>query len=155
MIYFFIGLGILLIGLITVIIIKLKELKEIEESKQDDKIHSFCSKYNISEDVCKLLLQKYKLSLTKLGNILNILTEDLKYPGIDSLPFMSKHAIEKNYTTKDYGNLTLVELKFQEMRREVERINEIVNDVKSNLKELVNAINKMIEEGKYPKNLWN
>ena len=56
---------------------------------------------------------------------------------------MANNSEEKNYTTKDYGNLTLVELKFQEMRREVERINEIVNDVKSNLKELVNAINKL------------
>ncbi len=56
---------------------------------------------------------------------------------------MANNSEEKNYATKDYGNLTLVELKFQEMRREVERINEIVNDVKSNLKELVNAINKL------------
>ncbi len=86
------------------IIIKLaisdeKELKEIEESKQDDKIQEFCLTYNISEELCKLLLKKYKLSLTKLGNILNILTEDLKYPGIESLPFMSKHAIGRNYST--------------------------------------------------------
>ena len=70
-----------------------KELKEIVESKQDDKIHFFCSTYNISEEVCKSLLQKYKLSLTKLGNILDILTKDLRYSGIESLPFMSKHAI--------------------------------------------------------------
>ena len=56
---------------------------------------------------------------------------------------MANNSEEKNYATKDYSNLTLVELKFQEMRREVERINEIVNDVKSNLKELVNAINKL------------
>ena len=76
-----------------------KELKEIVESKQDDKIHFFCSTYNISEEVCKSLLQKYKLSLTKLGNILDILTKDLRYSGIESLPFMSKHAIGKNYTT--------------------------------------------------------
>lgn len=76
-----------------------KELKEIEESKQDDKIQSFCLTYNISEEVCKSLLKKYKLSLTKLGNILNILIEDLRYSGIESLPFMSKHAIGRNYPT--------------------------------------------------------
>ena len=49
-----------------------------------------------------------------------------------------------NYTSiKDYGDLTLVELKFEEMHREVENINTIVNDVKSNLEELINAINKL------------
>lgn len=76
-----------------------KELKEIEESKQDNKIHDFSLSHNISEEVCKLLLKKYKLSLTKLGNILNVLTEDLMYSGIESLPFMAKHAIGVNYTT--------------------------------------------------------
>lgn len=51
---------------------------------------------------------------------------------------------EKYYTsTKNYGNLSLVELRFQEMRREVERINEIVNDVKSALNSLVSAINAL------------
>ena len=49
-----------------------------------------------------------------------------------------------NYTSiKDYGDLTLVELKFEEMHREVKNINTIVNDVKSNLEELINAINKL------------
>lgn len=76
-----------------------KELNEIEESKQDDKIRLFSLTYNISEDVCKSLLRKYKISLTKLGNILNILTEDLMYSGIGNLPFMSKHAIGRNYST--------------------------------------------------------
>lgn len=76
-----------------------RELKEIEESKQDDKIQNFSLSHNISEEVCKLLLKKYKLSLTKLGNILNVLTEDLKYSGIDNLPFMAKHAIGRNYPT--------------------------------------------------------
>lgn len=76
-----------------------KELKEIEESKQNDKIQDFSLSHNISEEVCKLLLKKYKLSLTKLGNILNVLTEDLMYSGIESLPFMAKHAIGVNYKT--------------------------------------------------------
>lgn len=76
-----------------------EELKEIEESKQEDKIQSFCLAYNISEEVCKSLLKKYKLSLTKLGNILNVLMEDLKYSGIENLPFMSKRAIGRNYST--------------------------------------------------------
>lgn len=76
-----------------------KELKEIEESKQDDKIQLFSLSYNISEEVCKLLLKKYKLSLTKLENILNVLMEDLRYSGIESLPFMAKRAIGRNYST--------------------------------------------------------
>lgn len=76
-----------------------EELKEIEESKQEDKIQSFCLAYNISEEVCKSLLKKYKLSLKKLGNSLNVLMEDLKYPGIENLPFMSKRAIGRNYST--------------------------------------------------------
>lgn len=76
-----------------------KELKEIEESKQNDKIQDFSLSHNISEEVCKMLLKKYKLSLTKLGNILNVLTEDLMYSGIESLPFMAKHAIGVNYKT--------------------------------------------------------
>lgn len=76
-----------------------KELKEIEESKQDDKIQLFSLSYNISEEVCKLLLKKYKLSLTKLEKILNVLMEDLRYSGIESLPFMAKRAIGRNYST--------------------------------------------------------
>ncbi len=76
-----------------------KELKEIEESKKEDKIQDFSLSHNISEELCKLLLKKYKLSLTKLGNILNVLTEDLMYSGIESLPFMAKHAIGVNYKT--------------------------------------------------------
>ena len=76
-----------------------KELKEIEDSKQDDKIQGFSLSYNISEEVCKSLLKKYKLSLTKLGNILNVLKEDLMYSSIESLPFMTKHAIGGNYKT--------------------------------------------------------
>ncbi len=76
-----------------------KELKEIEESKKEDKIRDFSLSHNISEEICKLLLKKYKLSLTKLGNILNVLTEDLMYSEIGSLPFMAKHAIGVNYKT--------------------------------------------------------
>lgn len=76
-----------------------KELKEIEESKQDDKILDFSLSHNISKELCKMLLKKYKLSLTKLGNILNVLTEDLMYSSIENLPFMAKHAIGVNYKT--------------------------------------------------------
>ncbi len=56
---------------------------------------------------------------------------------------MANNSEEKNYATKDYGNLTLVELKFQEMQREVIRIREIVQSVKEKITPLVNAINKL------------
>ena len=55
MIYFFIGLGILLIGLITVIIIKLKELKEIEK------------KLNITEEKINEILKTKKDNLDKIS----------------------------------------------------------------------------------------
>lgn len=45
--------------------------------------------------------------------------------------------------SKDYGDLTIIELKFEEMRREVERIKEVVSDVKSALNSLVSAINAL------------
>ena len=56
---------------------------------------------------------------------------------------MANNSEEKNYATKDYGNLTLVELKFEEMNREVIRIREIVQSVKEQMTPLVNAINKL------------
>ena len=46
-------------------------------------------------------------------------------------------------TTEDYGSLTLIELKFQEMRREVIRIKEIATDVKSSISSLISAINAL------------
>ena len=46
-------------------------------------------------------------------------------------------------TTEDYSNLTLIELKFQEMRREVIRIGEIATDVKSSISSLISAINTL------------
>lgn len=76
-----------------------KELKEIVDSKQDNKIREFSLVHNISEEVCKFLLNKYKLSLTKLENILNVLTKNLKYSGIGNLPFMAQSALGKNYTS--------------------------------------------------------
>ncbi len=70
MIYFFIGLGILLIGLITVIIIKLKELKEIEK------------KPNITEEKINEILKTKKDNLDKISRdmddkkLINDLKED-------------------------------------------------------------------------------
>lgn len=50
---------------------------------------------------------------------------------------------KKVYENTDYGDLTLVELKFEEMNREVGRIREIVQSVKEKITALVNAINKL------------
>ena len=55
MIYFFIGLGILLLGLVTLIIIKLKELKEIEK------------KLNITEEKISEILKTKKDNLDKIS----------------------------------------------------------------------------------------
>ena len=70
MIYFFIGLGILLLGLVTLIIIKLKELKEIEK------------KLNITEEKISEILKTKKDNLDKISRdmddkkLINKLKED-------------------------------------------------------------------------------
>ena len=75
------------------------ELNEIENSKNNDKVKEFCINNNIDDEDCLYLIKKYKISLQKFGKILNELKKDLKFPGIDSLPFVSKRALGKNYTT--------------------------------------------------------
>ena len=75
------------------------ELNEIENSKNNDKVKEFCINNNIGDEDCLYLIKKYKISLQKFGKILNELKKDLKFPGIDSLPFVSKRALGKNYTT--------------------------------------------------------
>lgn len=55
MIYFFIGLGILLLGLVTLIIIKIKGLKEIEK------------KLNITEEKISEILKTKKDNLDKIS----------------------------------------------------------------------------------------
>lgn len=75
------------------------ELSEIENSKNNDKVKEFCINNNIDDEDCLYLIKKYKISLQKFGKILNELKKDLKFSGIDSLPFVSKRALGKNYTT--------------------------------------------------------
>lgn len=75
------------------------ELNEIENSKNNDKVKEFCINNNIDDEDCLYLIKKYKISLQKFGKILNELKKDLKFSGIDSLPFVSKRALGKNYTT--------------------------------------------------------
>ena len=75
------------------------ELNEIENSKNDEKIQEFCSNNDIDEDICMYLLKKYKFSLIKLEKILNELKKDLKFSGIDNLPYISNRALGRNYTT--------------------------------------------------------
>ena len=70
MIYFFIGLGILLLGLVTLIIIKIKGLKEIEK------------KLNITEEKINEILKTKKDNLDKISRdmddkkLINDLKED-------------------------------------------------------------------------------
>ena len=75
-----------------------EELNEIEDSKNDEKILEFSQCYNISHDCCRKILNTYKVSLTKLGKILNALKKDCNFSGISNLPFIASSAFGKDYT---------------------------------------------------------
>ena len=64
----------------------------------------------------------------------------------ETIQEINENSIERKKTVIDaanYSDLTLVELKFEEMNREVIRIREIVQSVKEQMTPLVNAINKL------------
>ena len=75
------------------------ELLELENTKDDNKIREISEQFNLDDDFCKLLLQKYKLSLSKLSKILTVLTQNSKYTAIANLPFMAKKAFSNEYRT--------------------------------------------------------
>lgn len=74
-----------------------EELSEIEDSKNVEKILQFSEDYNIEFDLCQELLIKYKMSLVKMGKLLNALMKDCKFPGITNLPFIANRAFENEY----------------------------------------------------------
>lgn len=80
-----------------------EELSEIEDSKNSEKIYKFSKEYNLEFELCKELLKTYKLSLVKLGKILNVLKKDINFSGITNLPFIARNAFENNYI----GNLDI------------------------------------------------
>ena len=76
-----------------------EELAEIEDSKNTEKIIKFCDEHQIEFDLCKKLLEKYKLSLVKLGKILKALRNDCLYSGINNLPFIANRAYDNKFIT--------------------------------------------------------
>ena len=76
-----------------------EEMAEIEDSINEQKISEFSEKYNMDLDFCLNLIKTYKVSLNKLGKILDVLKEDKKFPSFTNLPFIAKRAFGKEYTT--------------------------------------------------------
>lgn len=86
-----------------------EEMAEIEDSKNEDKIIRFCENYHIDFDLCQELLTKYKLSLLKLGKVLDALRKDCQYSNITNLPFIANRAFENDYNgMMDYDKLLIV-----------------------------------------------
>lgn len=74
-----------------------EELAEIEESKNVEKILEFSENYNIEFEFCKELLIKNKISLAKLGKILEALKQGCRFPGISNLPFIANRVFDNEY----------------------------------------------------------
>lgn len=74
-----------------------EELAEIEDSKNSEKILQFSEEYNLEVEFCQMLLNKHKLSLVKLGKVLNALKKDRKYKNITNLPFIANEAFTNEY----------------------------------------------------------
>ena len=93
---------------ITLAISDNEELAEIEDSKDIEKVKNISKKYNLDCDFCLELLNKYKISLSKLDKLLYNLQLDQKYPSISNLPFISKKIFENQYTTDVYVDKILI-----------------------------------------------
>jgi hypothetical protein len=74
-----------------------EELAEIEDSKNVEKILEFSENFNIEFEFCKELLIKNKISLLKLGRILEALKQECRFSGISNLPFIANRAFENEY----------------------------------------------------------
>ncbi|MCH5250925.1 MAG: DEAD/DEAH box helicase [Lachnospiraceae bacterium] len=85
--------------IISLAIANEEELSEIEDSKNDDKISQFSNVHNLKFEFCQDLLKTYKLSLVKLGKILEALKTDRNYSGITNLPFIANQAFKYEYST--------------------------------------------------------
>ena len=75
-----------------------EELSEIEDSKNTDKITSFSESYDINFDFCQEVIKSHKISLNKLGKILDVLKEDRNFPNFTNLPFMASKAFSREYS---------------------------------------------------------
>ena len=74
-----------------------EQLEEIESSTDNAKVLSFCEKHHIEENFCKYMINKHEVSLSVLGKILTVLSEDCKYPGFPNLPFMAQKVYNLEY----------------------------------------------------------
>ena len=75
-----------------------EELAEIEDSKNDDKIREFSVNNNLDFEFCKELIKKYKISLSKLGKILDALRKNQRYKNITNLPYIAYAAFKNEYS---------------------------------------------------------
>ncbi len=89
------------------------DLLELENTKDEFKIKEFSEQFNLDFDFCKELLGKYKISLSRLVKILNVLKENQKFPSITNLPYMSKKTFEHDYSTDPNNDQILVKAYLQ------------------------------------------
>lgn len=76
---------------------KKEEKDEVEDSKNIQKIKALCQNYNIDENVYNEKISTLKLPISKIKRILDVLVEDLKYPGISNLPYMAYKVFKEEY----------------------------------------------------------
>lgn len=75
-----------------------EEIAEIEDSRNDEKIAAFSESYEIDFEFCQEIMKAHKISLNKLGKILDALKEDRTYANFTNLPFIANKAFLGEYT---------------------------------------------------------
>lgn len=75
-----------------------EELAEIEDSKKEDKIREFGLNNDLDYEFCQELIKRYKISLLKLGKILDALRKNQKYKNIANLPYIAFEAFKNEYS---------------------------------------------------------
>lgn len=82
---------------ITLAISDEKELSEINDSKDNKKIEELSKRYSLKKELIFSLLDNYKISLSLLQKMLDVLRNDLKYCNISNLPYISKNVFNGKY----------------------------------------------------------
>ena len=85
-----------------------EELSEIEDSKNSEKVAVFSELYNIDFEFCQEIIKNYKISLNKLGKILDVLKENRRYPDFTNLPFIACKAFVKEYPSNPNNDVVLM-----------------------------------------------
>lgn len=83
---------------ITLAISNEEEITEIEDSRNNEKISAFSELYCIETDFCQELIKTHKISLNKLGRILDALKEDKSFSAFTNLPYIANKAFSGEYT---------------------------------------------------------